>query len=342
MKYWMRLFLSAFVLFAFCLSDVAEAAEVIKLKFADSYPVGHLGYRSNLHFKKRLEEITKGKVVVEYFPSEQLGKLKDLLRICGSGITDIAYVPPSFYSGQLPLSTVMILPFWTTATDGSKIYQRLVFESPELMSEFKKYGVRPILGNATCQYDIGTVKKPVKNVEDVKGLRLRTSGGLFDKIAIRYGIVPVSIASPEVYEATQRGIVDGVIFSFASVKGYRVDDLEKYHTYGLRMGGYPAAYVINEKKWQKLPKDVQDAVLQAGKDASRYYGENWDKEQEELAVSFAKGGMTITKISGKELAVWMKPMNGIEEEWIRDMEKKGLPGRAVFERFKKLCNEIAK
>lgn len=338
----MRVFLSVLVFLAFCMTDIAEAAEAIKLKFADSYPVGHLGYRSNQHFNKRLEEITKGKVKVDYYPSEQLGKLKDLLKLCSSGIADICYVPPSFYAGQLPLSTVMILPFWTEATDGSKIYQRLVFESPEIMNEFKKYGVRPILGNATCQYDIGTVNKQVKMPADVKGLRLRTSGGLFDKIASKYGITPVSIASPEVYEATQRGIVDGVVFSYASVKGYRVNDLEKYHTLGLRMGGYPAAYVINEKKWQKLPKDVQDAILQAGNDASRFYGENWDKEQNELSVSFAKAGMVITKISKKDLAVWMQPLKGIEEEWIKDMEKKGLPGRAVFDRFKKLCDEIAK
>ncbi len=346
MKVAVRSLLLAVMAYIFCMpgTTVGAADNVIKLKLATSYPVGHVSYIMGLNFKKRVEELGKGKVIVEYYPAEQLGKLKDLLRICGSGVSDISNVSPSFYAGQLPLGTVVAGPFFTTAVEGSAINQRMLLESPEIIAEYKKYGVRPIMGHVTCQYDVGTVKKKVTKPEDLKGLKIRTPGGFFDKIALRYGISPISIASPEIYEATQRGVCDGLLLSFASVKGYRVNELEKYHTYGLRMGAQPNTYIINEKKWQSLPNDVKDIVIQASKEASVWYGETWDKEQKALAELYEKEGMVITRISGEELKVWTKPIRGIEEDWLNDMEKRGLKSesRAVFDKFQKLCSEIVK
>ncbi len=319
-----------------------EEQKVIKLKFAHSFPVGHSSYKSAEFFIKRVEEITGGRVRIEHYPAEQLGKMKDLLNLCSQGVTDLAYVPPSFFSGQVPLSSVMILPFWTTATEGTEIFTRLVQACPEITQEYLKYGVRPLYVSTTSQYDVGTVKKPVRSPEDLKGLKLKTSGGIFDKIAARYGITAVTVPSPEVYEATQRGIVDGNIFSLASVKGYRVDELEKYHTLGLRLGGYPAACIINEKTWQGLPEDVKKALAKAGEDTNRKHCEEWDKLTEQLAAQFEKQGMTIYRVKPEERPKWEVPLKGIEEEWVAEMEKRGLPARKVCQEYLKICREVAK
>jgi len=323
-------------------SKETQAKPAIVLKYAHSFPVGHNSYENAVYFCKRVEELSKGTIKMEHYPAEQLGKLKDMLNLCSQGITDIAYVPPSFFAGQVPLSTVMILPFWTTATEGTEIFARLIKSSPEITQEFLKYGVRPLTVSATSQYDVGTVKKPVRSPEDLKGLKLKTSGGFFDKIALRYGINGVTVASPEVYEATQRGITEGNIFSYASIKGYRVNELEKFHTLGLRMGGYPTVYAINDKKWQSLPEDAKNVLLQAGQDSRKMHSERWDKETEDLAAQFQKEGMTIYRIKPEERAKWEAPLKGIENEWVQDMEKKGLPGQKVCDEFLKICKEVVK
>ncbi len=315
---------------------------VIKLKMGDSFPIGHISHHYALYFIQKAEEFSNNRLKIEFYPSEQLGKLKDYLNLCGQGILDIAYVPPSFYAGQVPLNTALILPYWTTAMEGTAIYKRLIETTPELSQEFMKYKVRPLIVNSTSQYDIGTVKKPVRSPEDLKGLKLKTSGGLFDRIAKQYGIITVALASPEVYEATQRGIVDGNIFSYPSVKGYRVNELEKFHTLGARMGGYPSTYQMNDKKWQTLPQEIKKALLAAAEDMSKAFSEAWDKEQLKLAEQFEKDGMTIYRIKPEERAKWEAPLKGIEAVWIEDMEKKNLPGRKVFENFKKICAEVAK
>jgi len=320
----------------------SDNTPTVVLKYAHSFPVGHASYETIQFFGKRVEEISKGKVKIEVYPAEQLGKLKDLLNLCSQGIADIAYVPPSFYAGQVSLSTVMILPFYTTAKEGTEIFNRLVKDCPEISQEYLKYGVRFLYGNTTPQYDVGTVKKPVQTPEDLKGLKLKTSGGLFDKIAVRYGIQAVTVASPEVYEATQRGITEGNIFSYASIKGYRVNELQKFHTLGLRMGGYPLAYVINDKKWQSLSDDAKKALEQAGQETNKMHSERWDKDTEVLAAEFAKAGMTIYRIKPEDRAKWEAPLKGIENEWVQEMEKKGLPAKKVCDTFMKICKEVAK
>ncbi len=322
--------------------QATQGQEVIKLKMVHSFPVSHLGNQSVMYFIERAEKLTNHKVKIENYPAEQLGKLKDFLNLCSQGIADIAYVAPSFYAGHLPLNTVMILPFFTTAVEGTEIYNRLLDTCPELKQEFLKYGTRPLLATSSNQYDIGTVKKPVRSPEDLKGLKLKTSGGTYDKIAKQFGIIGVTIPSPEVYEATQRGIVEGNILSYPSVKGYRLNEVEKYHTFGARMGGFPWPYLMNEKKWQSIPSDIQKPLLAAAKDYNKYLSENWDKESLRLVEEFEKDGMTIFRITEKERAQWDAPLKGIEDVWIQDMEKKGLPGKKIFMEFKKICQEVDK
>ncbi|AEG14405.1 Extracellular solute-binding protein, family 7 [Desulfofundulus kuznetsovii DSM 6115] len=315
--------------------------ETITLKMADSFPVNHICSRDFAKFFiDRVEKLTNGKVRIEYYPAEQIGKLKDLLDLTSQGVIDIGYAPPSFLAGKLSLNTVMIIPEYYKASQGSEIYNRLA--KGILMQEFQKYGVRPIFVYALPQYDVGTVRKPIKSPDDLKGLKLKTSGGLYDKIASRYGVTPVVVPSPEVYEATQRGVVEGNFFSFISVRDYRVNELEKYHTFGATFGGYPIAYVINEKTWQRLPADIQKALLQAADELNKHAGETLDMEQEKIAREFEQQGMVIYRIPPEELERWRAPLKGLEQEWIEEMEKKGLPGRQVYEEYHRLCQEIVK
>jgi len=320
----------------------SDARKVITLKMADSFPLGHPAHKMSLRLIQNIEKYTDGKVKIEHYPAEQLGKMKDLPNLCKLGVTDIAYMAPSFHVGSVPLNTVMILPFWTTAMEGTRIYQRLIDLSPPLRKEFLNNGYRPMAVQTISQYDIGTVDREVRSPEDVKGLRLKSSGGLYERIAKRFDIIPTTISSPEVYEAMQRGIVKGAIFSLPSVKGYRLNEIEKYHTLGLRLGGYPATYVINNKVWNGLPQDLQARITKASKEASLWFAQVWDQLQLNLAKVFEKGGMKIYYVTPEDRARWDEKVRGIENEWIEFAENRGLPGRQVFEQFKTICLELAK
>ncbi len=320
-----------------------DAAGEIRLKFAGPYPAGH---PSDLMAKQYIEEIhklTNNKVRISYFPSEQLGKAKDMLSVCGKGVADICQVHITYFAGQLPYGNVIVLPYWTTATEGSAIFQSMLENSPELVEEFAKYGVRPLEGHTTPSYDVATVSKPVRSLEDLKGLKLKTAGGLFDNIAKRYGIIPVSIPAAETYESVQRGLVDGVVFNYPSIRSYHLNDLVKYITNGMRTGGYPGATVMNDKAWKKLPKDVQDAIMEASRTVAANEGKRWDELHAVVREEFRAQGIEIYDLTPEQRVEWAKALDGLGEEYVAEMEKRGFSKiRKVFDDFKATAARIAK
>ena len=325
------------------LLPLASHGQEFTLKLADPYPIGHVMHQVGKNLVASIHKYTQNRVKVEHYPAEQLGKAKDMLYLCSKGMADIAYVHITYFAGQLPLNSLVLLPFYTTAVEGTEIYTRLLAKNAHIQGEFQKYGTRALSVFTTNQYDIGTVKKIVKNPEDAVGLKLKTAGGMYDHIAKRCGIIPVNVVAAETYESIQRGIVDGCIFSYPSMKGYRLNELLKFITSGLRLGGYPQAYVINEKTWQKLPEDIRAGIAKAMQKNEIFSpGDSWHQAQMSEIQKFEKQGISIQHITPDQRKVWEGKLKGIEEIWLQDMEKKKLPGKEIWTDFLQISKEVAK
>lgn len=321
----------------------ARADDTITLKFASPFPIGHPSYMMAKEYIEDIQKLTNNKVKISYFPAEQLGKAKDMLTVCGKGLSDFCQIHITYFAGQLPYSNIIVLPYWTTSTEGTEIFQYMLDNSPELQEEFHKYGVKGLSGTTTPAYDVATVKKPVHSLEDLKGLKLKTAGGIYDNIAKRYGIVPVSIPATETYEAIQRGVVDGVVFNYPSIRSYHLNDLIKYITNGMRCGGYPLAIIISEKSWAKLPKDIQEAVAKATRAAVAREGKRWDDMHQEAMKQFKDKGIQVYDLTPEQRLAWRKALEGIGDEYIADMEKRGFSKiKKVFEDYKKVAAKVAK
>ena len=321
----------------------AQADSTITLKFASPYPVGHPSYVRAKEYIEDIQKLTNNKVKFSYFPAEQLGKAKDMLTVCGRGVADFCQIHVTYFAGQLPYTNMIVLPYWTSATEGTEIFKEMLETSPELQEEMHKYGVKGMVGTTTPTYDVATVKKPVRKLEDLKGLKLKTAGGIYDNIAKRYGIIPVSIPASETYEAVQRGVVDGVVFNYPSIRSYHLNDLIKYITNGMRCGGYPGAIVVNEKTWQKLPKDVQDAIMKANHNAMAKEGHRWDTLHKEVMQQFKNQGIQVYDLTPEQRVAWRKVLNGVGEEYVTEIEKRGFTkARKVFEDYKKIAERVTK
>ncbi|MBX6378597.1 MAG: TRAP transporter substrate-binding protein DctP [Clostridia bacterium] len=313
-----------------------KSGETIKLKVADSFPPAHwMPSRGTKPWMERVTQLTDGKVQFEYYPSEQLGKLADMLNLLKSGVTDIAYVAPATLSGDLPLSGVAFLPgAFTTSAEGSAAYASLLKEGP-VLEEFRKNGVRPLFSLMLPSYEIVSVKKPVGKLEDLKGMKIRTSGGSQELAVKALGGVPVSIPTPEVYTALQRGTVDAAVFPYASVKDYKIDELVKHATYGAGVASFTVTYSINEKTWEKLPQDVKDAMQKAADEVIPRVVQSIDEDTEKLVSEFEAKGIKVYRLSDEERARWRQAVAPVWDQWVKDMEAKGLPGQQVREAFEK-------
>src|ERR1700710_2420471 len=116
---------------------LAQAADPVKLRVADSFPKGH--YLVKLILEPWMAEVTKrtnGAVTFEHFPAQQMGKATDMLALTQAGAVDIGSVAPSYQSDKMPLSEVAQLPgAFKTACEGTLAYWKLarggILESQE-------------------------------------------------------------------------------------------------------------------------------------------------------------------------------------------------------------------
>ncbi|GBF32478.1 TRAP-type C4-dicarboxylate transport system [Desulfocucumis palustris] len=289
---------------------------------------------------KRVEELSNGRVKFEFYPAEQLGKAKDMLNLVRSGTADMTYVLSSLVPGELPLSAVGELPLYTDTTVAAKAFRTLekevLFEK-----EIKRLGVRPIIDSEWSQCSLFTTK-PIKSVEDLKGMKIAAAGGRLD-VAKSLGGVPVSMSAPDTYEALSKGIVQGAIFMFNNAESYKIQEVAKYAYEGVPMGGYMGYYFMNEKTWQKLPEDIKEIIAKAGIEASDKIAQSSDELEKEIMEKWEKSGsVTIYHIPTAEKEQWTTKINKVNEDWAKNMDAKNLAGSQTLDAFKKALEASGK
>src|SRR6478752_9940534 len=242
---------------------LAQAAEPLHLRVADSFPKGH--YLVKLVLEPWMEEVkkrTNSAVAFEHYPAQQLGKATDMLKLTQTGVADIGYVAPGYTSDKMPVSEVAMLPgAFDHSCQGTLAYWKLARNGVIAQQDYAANNIRLLLAVSLPQYRIFTVKQPVKDVGDVTGLKLRSTGGAQDLTLRAIGSVPVRMAAPDAYESLSRGTMDGLLFPLDSVVSYGLDKLVKHATEGVSFGSFIVAYSINQSVWDKLPDDVKQAMI---------------------------------------------------------------------------------
>ena len=241
---------------------LAQAAEPVHLRVADSFPKGH--YLVKLVLEPWMEEVkkrTNNAVAFDHYPAQQLGKATDMLKLTQTGVADIGYVAPGYTSDKMPVSEVAMLPgAFEHSCQGTLAYWKLARNGVIAQQDYTPNNIRLLLAVSLPQYRIFTVKQPVKDVSDVTGLKLRSTGGAQDLTLRAIGAVPVRMAAPDAYESLSRGTMDGLLFPLESVVAYGADKLVKYSTDGLGFGSFIVSYSISDNVWKKLSTASSSAL----------------------------------------------------------------------------------
>ena len=229
-------------------SVVAQAADPITLRVADSFPKGHFLIKLILEpWMDAVKKRTNGAVVFEHYPAQQLGKAADMLKLTQTGVADIGYIGPAYVSDKMPVSEVAMLPgAFEHSCQGTMAYWKLARNGVIAEQDYAGNNIRLLLAISLPQYRIFTIKTPVKDVADVTGLKLRSTGGAQDLTLRALGAVPVRMAAPDAYELLSRGTMDGLLFPLESVVAYGADKLVKFSTDGVGFASFVVAYSISD------------------------------------------------------------------------------------------------
>ncbi|MBU2498249.1 MAG: TRAP transporter substrate-binding protein DctP, partial [Proteobacteria bacterium] len=189
---------------------------------------------------------------------------------------------------------------------------------------------------------IVTAKKPVKNLEDLKGLRIRCTG-LSSKIVEALGAVPVAMPKGDQYDSLLKGVVDGTTASVNELKGWRLAEVAKYTTFYPKVGYVTAMFIaMNKSKWDSLPSDVRKTMTEVSEEWVEYTGKKWNViEVEGYGVGKQKGHEVIP-LAQEEGARWEKAIAPLFENYVKNMEGKGLPGKEALEYRNQLIEKYNK
>lgn len=340
---WRALFIIVSLGVLFWVSVIEATAQgVITIKVADGLPSGHIQVVEGLApFMKEVESMTQGKVKFVHYTSGQLGKQNDMLELLKSGVADMAYIGPSYFSGKMPLSGVFELPHaYPSSAVGSEAYWQMSVNGILAKEEWGKHNIYPVLAMAYAPYEIFNSKKSARIPADFKGMKLRTAGGTQDLAVRAFGAVSIFRTPQELYESAQRGVVDGAVFPVEAIASYKLDEVFKYATQGANVTGFVMAYAINGKTWNALPDDIKKIFMKVGLDQTRRFGKTADLKSKELYARYEKAGMQIAVLTPQERTAWAQATVSVQNQWIENLEKRNLPGKRVFDDYKKHMDSL--
>jgi TRAP-type C4-dicarboxylate transport system substrate-binding protein len=290
-------------------------AEKITLRFPGTLPLEHHITKAQEMFKKLVEERTNGQVTIEIYPAGQLYTDKDLVDVVPRGGVEMAEVNTGMWTGLVPeLGLFDIMSYYENpqhvyrCQDDPEI--RAVMEkSLEQKANVKLIGWLAYTGRGPL-----TVK-PVEKMEDWKGLKIRAHSEWCSYWLKALGASPIVMSSAEVYQALQRKTIDGVISGGTSYVQRKLYETAKYGVGNISLAEGIFAIMMNKNTWAKLPKDVQDVLLQAAKETTVWCRQEAQKQEEESWKQLAAmPDFHVVKLSDQEIKRWQKATVAPQQE----------------------------
>jgi TRAP-type C4-dicarboxylate transport system substrate-binding protein len=287
-----------------------------------------------------VEKATSGRVkftMLPKHPSAPPGTF-DAVR---DGLVDLSYVTASYTPSRHILPLMPELPgAGDTALVNSVAYSRIYWKHFHKVGEYK--GVK-LLGVFTHGPGQMFTKKPVNGIADVQGLKIRTGGGIAEKVAKALGASAFVKPAPESYELLSSGVADGVFFPLESITSFKLETVLAQAT--LFPGGmYSSAFgfFMNEDKWNKLPKQDQDAIEKiSGEHIARLAGNSWDAADQKGMDALKKSGVKIVNADAAFVAEVKKRSAPIIDEWITAASAKGVEASKILTEFRDELKKVA-
>jgi TRAP-type transport system periplasmic protein len=287
-----------------------------------------------------VEKATSGRVkftMLPKHPSAPPGTF-DAVR---DGLVDLSFVTASYTPARHILPLMPELPGGgETALINSIAYSRIHWKYFQKVGEYK--GVK-LLGVFTHGPGQMFTKRPVSGIGDIQGLKIRTGGGVAELVAKALGTSAFVKPAPESYELLSSGVADGVFFPLESIISFKLDTVLEQAT--LFPGGmYSSAFgfFMNEDKWNKLPKQDQEAIEKlSGEHIARLAGASWDEADRKGMEALKKSGVKIIDANSAFVAEVKKRSAPIIEEWITKANGKGLDGAKVLAEFREELKTVA-
>lgn len=250
-------------------AGTATAAEY-SWKFQTSETAGEPQYRLKQEWADNVAAMSGGRIHIEILPTGAVVPHNQTLEAVGAGILQGHLTDPSYFSGMNPGFSMLgnLVGAWGDPLEfleymnhggGEELYNELV----------NPYGVH-LIGAAATGLESFPTKKPIRTVDDLKGLKVRAPEGMVYDIFTKAGAAPVNLPGSEVYTSLEKGVIDAADYTVFATN--QAQGLHKFARYPAYPGFHSLPMVdvsLNKAIWDGLPDDLK-AVLTTSVDALAY------------------------------------------------------------------------
>lgn len=228
-----------------------------------------MGYEK---FKELLESKTNGRVVVKIFPNAVLGSDRVAGEAVQQGNLEVASIATNILSSFHKSALAFDMPYMCDPEKMDAYMREIAYGdlNKYLVEQLATVDLFPFMFNATAMRSWVFTKKNVQTVEDLAGIKIRSTPSPIDIANCKaVGMNPTALAFDAVYQALQQGTVDGELLSFLSMKSFGRAEIVKYiyvtqHNFPIHVG------CMNKKFYDSLPADIQQAILEAAREAQEW------------------------------------------------------------------------
>ena len=318
----------------------ASDARTWNLRFTGTDNETHPSVANGLiPWTREVERVTNGRVRIRYFNPNTIAPATEIPTSIESGAIDMGVVDHGRTAGLFPLHDVFVLPLLSNSSTAHGLAAWRVYQqTPALQNEMRKYKILGYWGGGGLH--ILTLNRPVRSLEDLKGMRITAMHRAAGDTVAALGANPVVMPVPDYYMALSRKTADGALFSMLAAPSIKLDELVKHATVvnilrDLRFVG------MNWDVWNSFPPEIQKAIESISGDEAfaRRISEAMDSADIVGRKVLEGAGCSFYTLSPEEFARWVDACKDLDQVWLDRVVKAGAATREEAEALLKTVRE---
>ncbi|MBT2690642.1 TRAP transporter substrate-binding protein DctP [Bacillus sp. ISL-47] len=298
-------------------SNSGSGGESFNWRMASVWAEGSLQYEQDERFVNLVNQLSNGRLNIKLHSVGELAPANQVLDLVSGGTVEMGGDWPNYWSGkntafELLGSQAMGLTnwdyfLWINQGGGMEAYNEIYGKFNTIYFPHSISGMESGIRS----------NKPIESLEDLKGMKIRMAGLIQSELIKQLGATPVTLATQEIYEALQRGVIDAAEYS--SPYSDEVTKMYEVTKYWLTPGFHQTSSIygamINKDAWAKLPEDLQAVVEKASKAAQTENASQYAFNDAEAAQRMVNEyGIETTELSDEEMAKLHDMVSAIVEK----------------------------
>lgn len=319
------------LLLSACGSDSSSSTgKDTTLKLSHFWPSHHIVHTDVLEkLATDIEAETDGSAKIEIYSSGSLGTPQEQFDLVTTNTADIALSVHGYTPGKFPLVSVMDLPFVvTSAEEGSEKLWELYKDFPELDAEHNEAVTLALFTGEPNQ--IISASKPIKSLEDLKGLKVRSPSTISNQILEALGAVPVSMPVNDIYESLNKGVIDAALAGASTLNDLNLHEVSKHVTIA-NLSASSMFIVMNKDSYDGLDESQQAALDGLTETLAKQAGAALDIGGQAGYDKAEEAGIEVIELSAAELKRFEEALAPVVKEWITTTTNADLPGQEIYD-----------